>query len=60
MLKTIIKKEYMIILCLKQTTTTIQYGYDNDDDIIYYNIIGALTAHRWNTKSNIIIIIALL
>lgn len=25
----------MIILCLKQTTTTIQYGYDNDDDIIY-------------------------
>lgn len=50
----------MIILCLKQTTTTIQYGYDNDDDNIIYNIIGALTAHRWNTKSNIIIIIALL
>lgn len=36
----------MIILCLKQTTTTIQYGYDNDDDNIIYNIIGALTAHR--------------
>jgi len=26
----------MIILCLKQTTTTIQYGYDIDDDIIYW------------------------
>lgn len=30
----------MIILCLKQTTTTIQYGYDNDDDIIYWRING--------------------